>query len=470
MNVGTFVIRAAVGTTVIALTAAPAAAGPSDQPVVVHVGRIDKQDIASASHCEPDTLAEPDVAVSPTDPNIAVAVAHDCRLPTAGAVGISYAWTHDGGQNWQHAPLPGITQAAGGVWARASDPVVAFGPDGSVYISVLDISSGCRTAVSVSRSTDGGVTFGAPVLAQRNKTCRHGDDKNFLIVDNGRHSPYRGRLYQFWAQFSGVSIGFGDRQVVRWSDDQGQTWSHTVALTPRGIVTINSQPVVKPDGSIVDTYLNFGTSGGEEGRASRVGADTSMLAAGPPALRIGARVSHDGGLTWSAESTVTRRAGVGPAGIRCCLPSATADPRTGRLYATWIRPDAGAVMLSTSTGGRRWSTPLRVTSSSPGYDYVNVDVAAYGGEVLVSTGLHRGRFVQQEVLSSAGRSSFSAPVALGPRSNLKYAAEAGGKFPGDYIGTAATHGRSYAVWCRSSKPSDPNAKYHQVLWGATLRI
>jgi hypothetical protein len=472
MIIRSIVVSVAVGTAAIALTAAPAAAAGSRQPVLVHVSRIDHQDIPSASTCEPDTLVEPDVAVSPVNPNIAVAAAHDCRFADGGAVDISYAWTHDGGQTWHHAPMPGITTANGGVWDRASDPVVAFGPDGSVYISVLDISLNCPSAVSVSRSTDGGATFGAPVLAHESNTCNYSDDKNFLIVDNGRHSPHRGRLYQFWTPFLGGRFGSGSQQVVRWSDDHGQTWSHTVALTPRGIFTQNSQPVIKPNGTIVDTYLSFGAAGGDEGPESRIGGNTDALAANAaaPADRIAARVSRNGGRTWSKSFTVTSRAGEGPAGIRCCLPSAAGDPTTGRMYAAWIRPDSKAVMLTSSKDGKTWSKAAQVTPTTPRKDYVNVDVSAYGGKVLVSTGLHGRRYVQQEVLASTYPSAFSAPLKLGPPSDLKYAAVAGGKFPGDYIGTAVTHSRAYAVWCRSGKPADPNAKFHQVMWGATLRM
>jgi hypothetical protein len=150
-----------------------------------------------------------------------------------------------------------------------------------------------------------------------------------------------------------------------------------------------------------------------------------------------------------------------------------ADPVTGRMYASWISPDSGSVVLESSADGLHWSAP-RVVVTQPGHDYVNVDVSAYGGEVFVSTGARdladqSGRFVQQELVTSLDGTSFGAPLALGPLSDLNYAAQARGIFPGDYIGSAATAGRVYAVWCLSSQPADPTAAYHQVLYGATLR-
>jgi hypothetical protein len=479
-----FAATAAFATLLPAATAvaAPTAARNAlHQPVVTHVGQIDRQDIAPQPGSEPDTLVEPDVAVSPINPNIAVAAAHDGRYPDGGAVDISYAWTHDGGATWHHAPLPGITKSAGGTWDRASDPVIAFGPDGSVYISVLAISLNCPSAVTVSRSTDGGKTFGAPVLAHYSASCNYSDDKNFLVIDNGRHSPHRGRLYQFWTPFLYDADGNNTAaiQVVRWSDNHGRTWSRTVNVSAADRYSQNSQPMIKPDGTIVDTYLDYGTAAGEEGPESRIGQDADRQATpaaeAPPADTIVARTSHNGGATWSASATITTQAGEGPEGIRCCLPSASADPITGRMFTAWISPASDAVMLSQSFDGTHWSAASRVTPApSAGRDYINVDVAAYRGQVFVAnstrdTTVQDGRFVQQQLSVSSDGRQFAAPIKLGPLSDLNYAAEAGGKFPGDYMGTAATHGRVYAVWCRSSAPSDPNAKYHQTVYGATLR-
>ena len=476
-------VAAALVTVLPTAAAAVGAPAPNAQhpPVVTHVGQIDRQDIPPLPGSEPDTLVEPDVAVSPLNPDIAVAAAHDGRYPDGGAVDISYAWTHDGGATWHHAPLPGITKSAGGTWDRASDPVVAFGPDGSVYISVLAISLDCPSGVTVSRSTDGGKTFGAPVLAHYSASCDYSDDKNFLAIDNGRHSPHYGRLYQFWTPFIYDADGNNTAsiQVVRWSDNHGRTWSPTVNVSAADRFSQNSQPMIKPDGTIVDAYLDYGTAAGEEGPESRIGEDTDVRATpaadAPPADTVVARTSHDGGATWSASATITTQAGEGPEGIRCCLPSATADPISGRLFAAWISPASDAVMLSQSFDGTHWSAATRVTPQpSTGRDYVNVDVAAYRGQVFVAdstrnTTVQDGRFVRQQLSVSADGRQFGVPITLGPRSDLNYAAEAGGKFPGDYMGTAATRGRVYAVWCRSSAPADPSATYHQTVYGATLQ-
>ena len=109
--------------------------------------------------------------------------------------------------------------------------MVAFGPDGTVYISTLLFNLGCESAVGVSRSTDGGRTFAPPVLAHVSTTCAVSDDKNWLVVDTGSRSPHRGRLYQFWTPFLSDDQGneTGSPQVLRWSDDRGR---HGAAPSP----------------------------------------------------------------------------------------------------------------------------------------------------------------------------------------------------------------------------------------------
>jgi hypothetical protein len=464
-------------------TAPSGTAASGSRTTVVHVGQIDRQDVASQPGSEPDTLVEPDVAVSPRDPRIAIAVAHDSRFPDGGAVDISYTWTHDGGRSWHHAPMPFLTKAAGGTWDRVSDPVAAFGPDGTVYVSTLLFNvDSCPTAVGVSRSTDGGRTFERPVLAHFSATCAVSDDKNWLVVDTSPRSPHLGRLYQFWTPFLGDEEGnaFASPQALRWSDDRGKHWSRTVNVSPTDVFTQNSQPMIQPDGTITDAYLNFGADGGREGPEAREARETDVqrpdAAEAPEGDLMVARTSHDGGATWSPEITITHDAGEGPAGIRCCLPSGTADPRTGRLYAAWESATPDTVALSTSRDGRHWSAPIRVNrESAPGLDHVNVDVSAFAGRVVVSYGsrnttVENGRFVQQRVsVSRDGGAHFDRPISVGPASDLRFAAQADGAFPGDYIGSAAARDRTYLVWCRSSQPRDPATTFHQTMYGAVLR-
>lgn len=476
--------------TVPAAAASVAAVTPST-PAVEHVNQIAQQDVPALAGSEPDTLVEPDVAVSPVNPDIAVAAAHDGRYPDGGAVGIETAWTSDGGATWHHHALPGVTAATGGsaTWERASDPVVAFAADGSAYVSVLVFNSGCDTGVLVSRSVDGGKTFGAPVFAHRSANCAVSDDKNTLLVDTSAKSPHRGRLYQFWTPFLTDIFGNADGspQALVFSDDHGRTWSQPVNVTLPHANTQNSQPMLLPNGTLIDAYIDFGAGASDEGsEAAGLRAAHGHAIPGRPAASASASasvqsgpvfttaISTDGGSTWRPGGDITHDLGGGPDGFRCCLMSATADPVTGHLYATWNSVDVTKVKLSSSTNGKNWSAPVTVNRVSTALQGVNTDVSAYRGTVAVSYGItntdtRNGRFGRQLVSTSRdGGAHFPDPVVLGPRTNYAFAANAGGIFPGDYIGSAMTDGRLFTVWMVAGTPPTAGAEYHQVMWSATL--
>ncbi|MDQ6617713.1 MAG: glycoside hydrolase [Actinomycetota bacterium] len=476
-------MAAAVLVPIASATSAAASRAAPRAPRVLHVGQIASQDIAPQPGSEPDTLVEPHVAVSPVQPHTAVAVAHDGRFADGGAVDISYAWTRDGGGHWQHAPVPGLTKAFGGAYDRASDPVVQFAADGTAYLSTLLFATppGCPSAVAVSRSNDGGATWGAPVLVHASDTCDYSDDKNWLVIDNSPTSPHFGRIYQFWTAFvADGNNNFTSPQVVRFSDDQGSTWSATFPVNPVSANTQDSQPMILADGTIVDTYQNYGPSrvGGESpihrGPPRRHAADQIA-----PTIALSARTSVDGGRTWGNEVTVTNDVGPGPADVRCCIPAANIDHATGRMYAVWegaALGDTDPVEMSTSTNGADWTAPQTISHGDvPGVQEVNVAVAADHGHVFVTYGVRtdaadNGGFVQQKLSYSAdGGATFGSPLALGPVSSLRFAAQAGGLFPGDYIGMAITADRLYLVWCVSSPPPTPSP-YHQVLFAGVLRF
>jgi hypothetical protein len=469
----------------VSATPASAASTHARGPVVVAVGEIARQLVTPRPGSEPDTLVEPDIAVSPRNSRIAVAVSHEGRFADGGASAIMRAWTSNGGLTWRHASVAGITTATGGNWNRASDPVLGFAPDGNVYLSVLVINddpNDCRSAILVLRSRNGGATFGAPRTARYSATCDDGLDKNWLVVDNGRHSPHRGRIYQFWSAFLPTEV----QQRVRWSDDHGQTWSKDRVITPNATGgTQNSQPVVLNNGTLVDTYLDYTYAPDEiespeireRGKAHVESTPTATPAAATdPGVRILARRSRNGGRTWSSPVTVAEQVGGDVPDVRSGLPSATIDPVTGTITVGWITENGQDVVTSASRNGRSWSAAKTVTKGHRDTLYrINVDVAAYGGKVTVSYAdrdmrIEAGRYWQQRAaISHDNGRTFPSVVGLGPRFDTRFAAQARGIFPGDYIGSAATRGRVYLTWALASAPADSTQTYHQTLYGAVLR-
>ncbi|MGI8751077.1 MAG: hypothetical protein ACR2MN_01940 [Acidimicrobiales bacterium] len=283
----------------------------------------------------------------------------------------------------------------------------------------------------------------------------------------------------------------GSPQAVRWSDNQGQTWSEASYVTATTHGTQNSQPMVMKNGMIVDTYYDYGAGGhapdvtpGAVSDNPRLAAAAAAAGASPAVVDatgpIYASGSSDGGKTWQQLGEVTNNGSGYAPGVRCCLFAADIDPANQRLYVAWLGGGPGntdPVLVSSSKDGRLWSSPVRVSQGDVnGVQRVNVDVVANAGAVYVSYGTRtdagsHGGFVQQQLSVSSDRGlSFASPMSIGPLSVLQYAAQSRGYFPGDYIGSALTRGRLYVVWSLSTPPpASSTSPYHQVIDGATLR-
>src|SRR6266705_6221018 len=92
------------------------------------------------------------------------------RFFDGGASNIGFATSTNGGKSWTSGFLPSSTVFAtpAGIYGRASDPSVAFDAKHNIWlISFLGIAPNGASIdvvdVLVSRSTDGGLTWSAPV-------------------------------------------------------------------------------------------------------------------------------------------------------------------------------------------------------------------------------------------------------------------------------------------------------------------
>lgn len=442
--------------------------------VVEDVVQISRYTIDGPKGSQDDTQVEPDIAVDPTDPSILVAVFQQGRFPDGASAAPGYATSHDGGATWTSDALPHLTVVTDGRFARASDPVVAIGPDGSVYAQTLAVDfEECRSAVAVQRSDDGGFTWNAPVLAQDDEGCRSRtgtgggegpeksrifNDKNWITVDVSRKSPHYGRIYSTWTR----GTPKGRAIVARYSDDRGDTWSKpiTVSGSRGGIGVI---PLVQPNGDVTVVYMDF---------------DRHLLS----------QTSHDGGETFKTPVAVSEASGGSPEDFRGFgLPSAAVDAVTGHMFVAWQdsrwRSDhLNDVALSKSTdGGRTWTEPRRVTQGEgiETLDHLTPDVAAHDGSVHLTYTTRRTRtepsgFMKQRYRASLDRGiTFEKAIVLGPRIDLRFAARDGErndpkKFLGDYVGIAVSREAVHPAWVVSSEDGGDPGRLHQVAWSATI--
>jgi hypothetical protein len=289
---------------------------------------------------EPDTFAFGNTVVSAFQQG---------RFFDGGASDIGFATSFDGGETFVHGSLPNATTNSippGSTYTRGSDASVAFDAKHHVWlISWLGIKSPSGPVdVVVSRSTNGGLTWGAPVVVNASGDF---NDKNWSVCDDTPSSPHYGNCYTEYDDAS-----HGDLEQMSTSTDGGLTWGPGMS-TADGAHGIGGQPLVQPNGTVIVPY---------------VGLDSSTFP-----LTISAFRSTDGGATWSASTLVSESDFHDPnpdgasGGIRAdiTLPSAEID-RSGKVYVTWsdCRFEASCsssdLVLSTSSDGVTWSPVQRI--------------------------------------------------------------------------------------------------------------
>ncbi|MFI5693066.1 sialidase family protein [Kribbella sp. NPDC051586] len=163
---------------------------------------------------------ETTIAVNPRNPNNIVAGANDYRLFNARENrndSSSFAYTSfNGGRTWANVEIPGLTIAAGGTGAfswfdGSGDPVVAFGPNNTVYFASIVFSRSAplggqdATAIVVNVSHDGGLHWGGPHVVAMDGVNADGtpavthifNDKPWMAAD-----PSSGRVYVSWTRFT----------------------------------------------------------------------------------------------------------------------------------------------------------------------------------------------------------------------------------------------------------------------------
>lgn len=331
---------------VAVLVAAPVAPAPAGQARVTNLTGI--ADVSPfAWDCQAVTIFpqvkqvqqqefEPHIAVDPTDPDRMAAVWIDLTTLTTRVAGST-----DGGATWTRPPLPGARCTGDETVHYTLDPQVAFGQDGTAYVSTL--STGTPTRVRVNASFDGGRSWGDAAEAHRDAF----DDRPVLATDARDAS----KAYVAFAPGA-----YGGVLLVR-TEDGGRTWSlPSFAAPPDDEWSPWPNVLLSPaQDSVVLVY-------------SLINPYEPVQPFGP----LRSVRSDDGGRTWSAPATIADL----PQGYahdpdtgqklrsQSFAASAAAAP-DGTLYATWqANPskDEGRIMFASSRDGKRWSTPAPIAT------------------------------------------------------------------------------------------------------------
>lgn len=430
------------------------------------------------------------IAVNPTDPRNMLASGKDYNPAHAGdCVWDGVYVTKDGGLTWKNMNLPGSN------WYRlnvdpayephpdfsrfwcATDPVLAFGPDGTAYWTVMpyqcDAVSGSKTgrefvpgtgvglpqggfndwfwtcsSMYVLVSEDGGETW--PIVREVAFGPRLEHDKQWMAV-----SP-EGTVLLCWDRDPNYQLSGGTPAeqlnhpggvVCATSSDKGRTWTDPVWATGEW-----------------DGFLPWVDYAADE-HAWMAALDAENIL-----------VSHsENGLSWEQPWVVGSYENPPPGGeygwpvvegsdFRIfALPAIAVDrtegPCGGTVYVTWFDHSSGdgEVLLTTSRDhGATWSEPKRVHDDAPdsGFDQYMPAVSVGPDGTMDIIWYDRRDDPNNHLMDLYYTYSLDCGETLAPNLRVsevstdeQYSHHQNGMiFLGDYIDLDSTEGRAHAVW------------------------
>lgn len=388
-----------------------------------------------------------------------------------GSSNIGWATSTDHGTTWKNGFLSGITVYAGGAYKRASDPAVAYDAAHGVWlISSLGMSvkngSVVGAAILVSRSTDGGLTWGKPVAVSIGGS---GDnlDKEWVVCDQTASSPYYGHCYVQWD-----NRNLSSRILMSTSTDGGLTWGTPKSPPNQSFSALGGQPLVQPGGAVIVPIY---------------GTDLSTNID-----HIYAYTSTNGGASWNAPVAVSKVTyHIQQATYRGgSLPSAEID-QAGTVYVVWAdcrfetNCSMDDIVMSTSTDGVTWTSVQRIPIDPIGsiVDHftagIAVDKNTAGSQAHLAMAFYyfantnctnsTCQLYAGFVSSINGGASWSPNVQLaGPMSLSWLANTTDGYMTGDYISTSIVGSQAFPAIAVALAPQ--HGKLSESIYTAALNV
>jgi len=438
---------------------------------------------------------EPDIVVDPEDPLHMIASSNDYDQCCD-----AFYTTFNGGQTWTVGNMSNE-----GVKRTGSDPVTVIDPkSGNAIHSSLNYrftpqGESTDGDLVVSISTDGGITWGEPVVVSDGEGADSAplqifNDKEWMVTDTDPGSAFYGRTYLTWTRF--VSRSGHYKKSPIWeshSDDGGSTWSAEQEISgsaafctfqeagAAGVCDENqfSVPATAPDGTVYVAFENGqNTAAWETGHE----VESSYLV-----VR-----STDGGVTWGAPvnaadledgkhdlpMSVGARQTVNGYQLRLNSAGNIVVGSTGTLYIVFADNRAGThdvadpitdlniYLVMSTDGGVTWSAPTAVDAGPSDQWFPWAAINPVNGQLGV---IYNDRDATNPDLYNAGYAvgspgSFTLSTVSAnpsdPTNSLFFQTNAPGckkcaAFNGDYLGLDfGSDGHANLVWTDMSVLTD----------------
>ncbi len=306
---------------------------------------------------------EPFIASNPVSPNNLIAVWQQDRWSDGSSQGLATGYSFDGGLTWTNTAVPfsicaGGNAGNGGDYTRATDPWVTFSPNGTAYQMALTTSgrsfaAGGKNAMLVSRSSDGGRTWGSITTLILDGADAF-NDKNAITADT-RNNNF---AYAVWDRLG--AQGGGAAYFARTSNG-GQSWEAARNIYDPGLSsqTIGNIVASLPSGAIINFFTQIDTAAGTSSSSLNIIRSTDNGSTWGSRIRI-ADIFAVGTRDPETGSRVRDGSGIG----------SIATAPNGDIHVVWqdSRFSSGArdqIALSSSRdGGLTWSAPVRVNTNT----------------------------------------------------------------------------------------------------------
>jgi hypothetical protein len=358
-------------------------------------------------------------------------------------VGTGWATSTDAGRTWRAGFLERVGE-------RVSDPVVAYDPVRRVWlIATLGANAG-STELLVSRSPDG-LMWSRPTPAAADPSESY--DKEWIVCDTWLASPFRGRCYLAYLELATREIRtrYSTDGGVTWSAPVA------LQVAAPELSGNGAFPIVRPDGTLLVAFSVYGSldpaHDSIQVARSRDGGATFTTAASAaqlfseniPAVRAPAFASAD----VDAAGTVYL------VWADCRF---SAQCRTGSIVLAtssdgiaWSTPRR--VPFAAAGDARDWFVPAVAVDPATAGGRARVAITAYS--VTQPRGCPSCQVVDAYLVRSVdGGRSWLPPARLNAESvPLEWVAETGlGRMLGDYISTSFVGGRPVPVLSLADAP------------------
>ncbi|HMR40942.1 MAG TPA: sialidase family protein [Ignavibacteria bacterium] len=411
------------------------------------------------------TQSETPITRHPLNPNFMYASANTWQ---GGLFCTSWYVTTNGGLTW--TGNDSMISSGGAFVNNNGDPAPMVMYTGRMLISYITTAG----RMGASYSTNNGTNWSSTVTFPGSSTA---SDKNLSATDGQPSSPYYGRCYTVYTEFSGAYV---NRIVSTYSDDGGLTWSSVIPVSPVPSAGHHHQGC----DIVVDVY----------GWCRVVWANCTTNGQNSTEDSLGWAESGTGGTSWSdASNHKVNTNGIRtsdllpspPAGVirmngfpriatdRTCLSSRDDDyvVMAEKNFAPAI-DNADIVLMKTPDGGSSW-TRTRVNQNAAGpYEYCPaVDVDETGAINVVyystrNTATNDSAEIYLSRSTDGGATFTDIKVSDHKFKPLPISGLASG-YQGDYIGvTSGGPGKIVAYWCEQG----PSSGGRYQAWSSLIDI